>query len=73
MARRRDERKRPARLEPALPDEVQTSVHAQPVNPEPAASDAPESAVERTLDEEAKRRTASAEEGSRTEGRRDER
>ena len=68
-----DERERPAGLEPALPDEVQTSVHAQSVHPEPAASDAPESPLERTLDEEAKRKRASAEEGPRTERRRDER
>ena len=68
-----DERERPVGLEPALPDEVQTSVHAQSVHPEPAASDAPEGALERTLDEEAKRKRASAEEGARTERRRDER
>ena len=73
MGTGRDERERPARLEPALPEEVQTSVHAQSVHPAPAVTDAPGSSLERTLDEEAKRTDASTEEGRQTERRRDER
>jgi hypothetical protein len=63
----------PAAPEPAEPEEPQTSVHAQTVGPEPATGDAPEEPAERTLEEEALRRSHSHREDEATEPRRDDR
>jgi hypothetical protein len=68
--RREDEG--PAAPEPAMPEEPQTSVHAQTVGPRTAESDAPAEGAERTLGEEMHRRRHSEEEGEATEPRRDE-
>ena len=72
MASGRHGEEEPAGLEPALPEEPQTSVHVQAVGPEPATSDAPEEPAVRTAAEESKRRAHSAEQGDATAPRRDE-
>ena len=52
MPKRQDDEEPPAGLEPAAPEEPQTSVHAQTVGPEVAESDAPSQAAERTFEKE---------------------
>ena len=69
MSERRDEG--PPGPEPSMPEQPQTSVHAQTVGPTPADEEARD-ANERTLAEETLRRRHSAEQGSETESRRDE-
>ena len=62
----------PARPASAPPDEPQTSLHTQTIQPEPAESDASGEPAERTLGEETRRRAHSEEQGGATERRRDE-
>ncbi|MDQ3891118.1 MAG: hypothetical protein M3312_11300 [Actinomycetota bacterium] len=56
MAKRQEDAEPPAGLEPAVPEESQTSVHEQTVGPDVAESDAPSEPAERTLEEERRRK-----------------